>query len=184
MALSIASYQSKTLINVSQDAHTSPSVDKSPVAGADDERVEDSLNEHRGTNAGGPVKSPRQPAEDSEEDDLYGLSPQGKASIAAANLVKKDRANSSAPPPGSTVNGHWSQQPAVETALQELQEGATGGALHEVLVNGATTRESTIDYQRSQVATRHGPSMESTCRIWTLLIPYSRLEKRYVYKAW
>ncbi|KAK0365402.1 hypothetical protein LTR02_013230 [Friedmanniomyces endolithicus] len=155
MALSIASYQSKTLINVSQDAHTSPSVDKSPVAGADDERVEDSLNEHRGTNAGGPVKSPRQPAEDSEEDDLYGLSPQGKASIAAANLVKKDRANSSAPPPGSTVNGHWSQQPAVETALQELQEGATGGALHEVLVNGATTLDS-----RSGTSTKRGESDE------------------------
>ncbi|TKA44427.1 hypothetical protein B0A54_05171 [Friedmanniomyces endolithicus] len=111
MAQLIESYQSKTVINVSEDAHTSPSVDKSPVADADDERVEDSLNEHRRTNTGGPVQSPRQPAEDSEEDDLYGLSPQGKASIAAANLVKKDRANTSAPPPGSTVDGHCRNVP-------------------------------------------------------------------------
>ncbi|KAK1818757.1 hypothetical protein LTR12_006807 [Friedmanniomyces endolithicus] len=139
MAQLLQSYQSKTLINVSEDAHTSPSVDKSPVAGADDERVEDSLDEHRRTNAGGPVQSPRQSAEDSEEDDLYGLSPQGKASTAAASLAKKARVDSSVPPPGSIADSHWSHQRAVETALQE---GATGSALHEVLVNGATIPDS------------------------------------------
>ncbi|KAK1811430.1 hypothetical protein LTR12_014182 [Friedmanniomyces endolithicus] len=148
MAPFIESFQSKTVINVSEDAHTSPSVAKSPVVGADDERVEDSLNEHRGTNAGGPVQSPRQPAEDSEEDDLYGLSPQGKASTAAASLAKKARADSSAPPPGSVADSHWSQQRAVEIALQE---GATGSALHEVLVNGATTLDS-----RSAAFTKRG----------------------------
>ncbi|KAK0776356.1 hypothetical protein LTR91_024709 [Friedmanniomyces endolithicus] len=141
----IESYQSKTVINVSEDAHTSPSVDKSPVADADDERVEDSLNEHRRTNTGGPVQSPRQPAEDSEEDDLYGLSPQGKASIAAANLVKKDRANTSAPPPGSTVDGHWSQQPAVEIALHEE---VTGSAPHGSLVNDATTHSRSAAFSK------------------------------------
>jgi len=154
MAQLIESYQSKTVINVSEDAHTSPSLDKSPVADADDERVEDSLNEHRRTNTGGPVQSPRQPAEDSEEDDLYGLSPQGKASIAAANLVKKDRANTSAPPPGSTVDGHWSQQPAVEIALHEE---VTGSAPHGSLVNDATPRESPNEKQPSRVAQRYGP---------------------------
>ncbi|KAK1074436.1 hypothetical protein LTR74_001032 [Friedmanniomyces endolithicus] len=148
MAQLLQSYQSKTLINVSEDAHTSPSVDKSPVAGADDERVEDSLNEHERTTAGGPVQSPRQAAEDSEEDDLYGLSPQGKASTAAASLAKKARADSSAPPPCSIADSHWSQQRAVETALQE---GATGSALHEVLVNGATILDS-----RSAAFTKRG----------------------------
>ncbi|KAK0294557.1 hypothetical protein LTS00_006758 [Friedmanniomyces endolithicus] len=148
MAQLLQSYQSKTLINVSEDAHTSPSVDKSPVAGAFDERVDDSLNEHERTNAGGPVQSRRQAAEDSEEDDLYGLSPQGKASTAAASLAKNARADSSVPPPGSVADSHWSQQRAFETALQK---GATGSALHEVLVNGAIILDS-----RSAAFTKRG----------------------------
>ncbi|TKA39533.1 hypothetical protein B0A54_10089 [Friedmanniomyces endolithicus] len=149
MALSIASYQSKTLINVSEDAHTSPSVDKSPVAGADDERVEDSLDEHRRTNAGGPVQSPHQPAEDCEEDDLYGLSPQGIASTAAASLAKKARIDSSIPQPSFIADSQWSQQRAVETALEE---GATRSGWPELLINGATLRKSPTEKEPSRVA--------------------------------
>jgi len=149
MALSIASYQSKTLINVSEDAHTPPSVDKSPAAGADDERVEDSLDEHRRTNAGGPVQSPRQPAEDCEEDDLYGLSPQGIASTAAASLAKKARIDSSVPQPSFIADSQWSQQRAVETALEE---GATRSGWPELLINGATLRKSPTEKEPSRVA--------------------------------
>ncbi|TKA68677.1 hypothetical protein B0A55_08908 [Friedmanniomyces simplex] len=153
------SYQSRTLIDVSQDAqspiNSSPGADKSLVTGANGERIEDSLNEHLRANAGGPVRPPQQPADDDDDDELYGLSPQGKASIDAAKLSKKAREGSAERPLNTITENHRHTTRAVE---RTAQKAAVGNAFEDIRANGATTRESQIDKQRSRATTRREPS--------------------------
>ncbi|KAK5738043.1 hypothetical protein LTR17_006286 [Elasticomyces elasticus] len=86
------SYQSREVINVSQGEETP--MNSSPFGkntGTEVDCIKDSLDARIGVGVGGPVQPPQQLVEngDEDEDDLYGLSPKGKASVDAARSSKK-----------------------------------------------------------------------------------------------
>ena len=93
MAPSMASYQTQTTLNVSQNHETprnsSPTNPTGRVQVQESvDSVEDSVKDIPGACRGGAVRSP-QPTQLDEEDELYSLSPQGKAALEKRESAKK-----------------------------------------------------------------------------------------------
>ncbi|KAK3632166.1 hypothetical protein LTR56_016534 [Elasticomyces elasticus] len=136
------SYQSREVINVSQGEETpmnSSPFDKN--TGTEVDRIEDSLNARTGVGVGGPVQAPQQLVEngDEDEDDLYGLSPKGKASVDAARSSQKLATQSALEHrPQDFVNGRASTS-APQVSTTEHLDASAVQVRHK---NGAAARKS------------------------------------------
>ena len=149
MAGSVVSYQSQEVLNVSRDYRSSPVVDKSSVAGANQDRVEDSYD-HLNAKAGGPVRSPNNATMPDEEDEMYAFSPKGKAAIAEAARGSGKTTANAAKVPSRAQNGvsghHEESRPGLAMKGHSIMD--------ELLTNGAKAKSSQIEQHRARLAGR------------------------------
>ncbi|KAK4897547.1 hypothetical protein LTR27_004691 [Elasticomyces elasticus] len=153
------SYQSREVINVSQGEETpmnSSPFDKN--IGTEVDCIEDSLNARIGVGEGGPVQPPQQLVEngDEDEDDLYGLSPKGKASVDAARGSQKLATQGGlAHRPQDFINGRASTL-APQVSTTEHLDASAVQARHK---NGAAARKSQNSTQSLKAPLRQNESM-------------------------
>ena len=146
MAPSIASYETQTTINVSQDHHTPTSSsthdgDKVQVQESVNV-VEDSVKDKPGAYHGGAVQTPKPPPVD-DEDELYSLSPAGKRSLEDKKaLMRKSRAANTLSQPLTTRKTNSGMQPQrEEVAIPRIP-------VDKLLTEGAVVREPNAVKQR------------------------------------
>ncbi|KAK3075714.1 hypothetical protein LTR53_000756 [Teratosphaeriaceae sp. CCFEE 6253] len=146
-------YQSREVINISLDLHSSsPMENQKAVADDGEDRIEDSLD-HLGAKAGGPVQPPQDShAQYEDEDDLYSISPQGKAAADAAKSSASKRVQRASVPmwKGSTADGPG-ERPGVDAGTKG---SALDVAIDDLIANGAKPRSSQVEQHRLKLATR------------------------------
>ncbi|KAK5739417.1 hypothetical protein LTR17_005322 [Elasticomyces elasticus] len=152
-------YQSREVINVSQGEETpmnSSPFDKN--TGTEVDCIEDSLSARIGVGVGGPVQPPQQLVQDGydDEDDLYGLSPKGKASVDAARSSQKLATQGALEHrPQNFTNGRASTL-APQVSTTEHLDASAVQVRHN---NGAAARNSQNSTQRLKAPVRQNESM-------------------------
>jgi len=176
MAPSLVAYTSAKVINVNPAEHSpitsSPFGEQAAlVQYSGTERVEDSLEQPP---QGGPVQEPHTMHEDSD-DDLYDVSPKGKAAL--------DATRSSARRAMASMGDKADQEGEVQAGNAPVTTGAgmakatntPQNALADLLANGATARVTQVNGHRTQNkpdgATKQG--LHSIPRVvWPVLMLY------------
>lgn len=142
-------HETEEIIDVSQDAQTpdsSTEAAKGPVvSNTYDERIEDSNKD----TAKSPMAAATQSLQPDDDDELYGLSPKGKAALELAKVsAKKPAVQDDALVTHQDVPLEKTDKPAVTEAAVSAKAPRT--VIDDLLSQGAIARPSQVEKHRSK----------------------------------